>query len=119
VISFALACTGEEAGNAFYRAGAFQKELKNDYEMQAAFTEAAKAFRKGTSHDRSVEILNDLVIPHMLETGKHGQAAKVRHTFSTHCKASNTRGAHMRLRFGRACGSDACQCELHACVRSV
>ena len=67
----------EEAGDAFYRAGMFHKELKNEYDMQNALTEAAKAFRKGTSHDRSMEIMTDLVIPHMLENGKHGQAAKV------------------------------------------
>ncbi len=42
-----------------------------------AYLEAAKAFRMGTAHDRSVEILTSSVIPGMLEGGKHGQAAKV------------------------------------------
>jgi len=76
----------EDAGNAFVRAGSLQKELREEYEMQLAYTEAAKSFRKGTSHDRSVELLNDIVIPNMLENGKHGQAAKLYQEIAEMCE---------------------------------
>jgi hypothetical protein len=73
----AFLCKGEDAGAAFVNAGALNAELHDHYDITTAYTIAANMYRKGAFYDRATAILNDNVIPRLLEAGKHSQAATV------------------------------------------
>lgn len=69
---------GDEAAEAFLKAADLYKQLREENDASNSFTEAARCFRRGTHHDRAVETFDRFVIPGLLESGRHGQAAKVR-----------------------------------------
>lgn len=70
-------CAVDDAGDVYARAAELFRTVEEEYDAASAVADAIKAYRQGLNHDRAVSLAMDVLVPSLLESGKHGQAAKV------------------------------------------